>query len=36
MSKAKQSRKDAPETDDYICFESGGKNGPWSMLKDGT
>jgi hypothetical protein len=29
MGKARQNRKDATETDDFICFESGGKDGPW-------
>jgi hypothetical protein len=29
MAKARQSRKEAPETDNYICFEGAGKNAPW-------
>jgi hypothetical protein len=29
MSKARHSKKDAPETDNFICFEGGGKDAPW-------
>ena len=29
MSKARQSRKEAPENDNFICFEGRGKNAPW-------